>query len=155
MAASSGVYVVNLTNVSVSTAITILQVKAGAAKGLEIIRASCWQSNLTTSATQRIQLLRKTAAATVTSFTPLLMNPDDGAAKAAGSTSGTGITGTAEGTDGDVLVNEVFNILNGWLYLPVPEERPYVPGAGIVALKFIGAPGAPITVTAQIVFREL
>jgi hypothetical protein len=149
-----GVYVVNMTAVSISTAITILQVKAGADAALELLRVSCWQSSLTTSAMQRIQLLRKTAAATVTSFTPLLTSPNDAAAKAVGGTSATGTNASAEGTDGDIMVNEVFNILSGWLYLPVPEERIQVIPAGIIALKFPAAPAA-MNVTAQIIFREI
>ena len=41
-----------------------------------------------------------------------------------GGTGATGITATVEGTDSTVYVEEGFNIVgNGWLYLPVPEER--------------------------------
>lgn len=155
---ASNTYVVNLTAVSVSGAVTLIQVKAGATVPLEIIRASVWQSGSTTSTMQRIQLLRKTSANTsMTSFTPLKMNPNDPAANAAGGTSATSIYvgGSSEGSDGDILVNEVFNILNGWLYLPVPEERPWVAAAGILGLKFPAAPGSALTVTAQVVFREL
>jgi len=154
MASSHGVYVVNLTAVSVSGAITLIQVKAVTTNPHEIIRASCWQSSSTTSAQQRLQLLRKSATATVTSFTPLLMNPGDAAAQAVGGAAATGTSASAEGTDGDILVNEVFNVLNGWLYLPVPEERPFVAAAGIIGLKFPTAPAAT-TFTAQVVFREL
>lgn len=149
------VYVVNLIATSVSGAITLVQLKAGSEAGLEIIRASIAQSGSTTSAQQRVQLLRKSAAATVTSFTPVPANPNDAAAKAVGGTSATGTNASAEGTDGDVLVADVFNVLNGWLYLPVPEERPAVAPGGIIALKFPAAPGAALIVTAQIVFREL
>lgn len=149
------IYVVNHSAISVSTAITIIQIKAGATRPLRIIRAWCTQSNLTTSAQQRIQLLRKTAAATVTSFTPLLYNPGDSAANAAGGTTSTGITASGEGTDGDILVGDVFNLLTGWLYLPVPEERPLVLPAGFIALKFPAAPAAATTFTAGIVFEEI
>ena len=149
-----GIYVVNMTAVSVSGAVTLIQVKAGANSGLEIVRASVSQSGSTTSTMQRVQVLRKTGAATVTSFTPLLMNPNDSAAQAVGGTSATGTNASAEGTDGDILVNECFNIVGGWLYLPVPEERPQVIPAGIIGLKFPAAPGSALTITAQIVFRE-
>lgn len=147
-------YVVNHSGITVSTAITIIQIKAGAAKGLEIMRAHVTQSTVTASTMARIQLLRKTLAATVTSFTPLKLDPDAVAAAAVGGTAATGITATVEGTDGDILHTAAFNMVSGWLYSPIPEERIIVPAGGIIALKF---PAAPTSATwdAQIKFREL
>ncbi len=151
-----GIYVVNMTRVAVTGAITLIQVKAGANAGLEIVRASFAQSGSTTSTMQPIQINRKSAAATVTSFTPLLIGgANDAAAQAVGSTTATGTNASGEGTDTDVLIADVPNILNGWLYLPVPEERIQVIPGGIVGLKFPVAPGSSLTVTAQVVFREL
>jgi len=151
-----GIYVVNMTAVAVTGAISLIQIKAGANCSIEIIRASVSQSNLVSSALQRVQLLRKTATATVTSFTPLIMATNDAAAQSAGGTSATGTNASAEGTDGDILVNEMFNVLNGmWLYLPVPEERPQIIPAGFIALKLPTAPASSMTTTAQIVFREI
>jgi hypothetical protein len=143
-----GSYAARMDNVSVSTAITILQVTAPSTAVLEIIRAWC-SGATTTSASQRIQLLRKTAAATgTTAVTPA---PLDGSA-AAGATSGRNATG--EGTDGTVLIEDIFNVVVGWLYLPVPEERIWVPPSGVIAIKFPAAPAAT-NFTAGIAFREL
>lgn len=147
------VYVAKLPGVAVSTAITIVQIKAGAATPLEILRAHISQGLSETSTEERIQILRKTAAATVTSFTPLKFDSNDRAADAAGGTAATGHTATAEGTDGDVLIDEGFNILSGWTWIPTPEERIFVPAAGIIALKFPVAP-ASATWVAYLVFRE-
>lgn len=147
-------YVIKHDDISVSTAISIIQLKSGASSISRILRAWVTQKTLTTNAYQRVQIVRKSGAATVTAFTPLLVDPGDGAAKAAGSTSGTGITASAEGTDTDILINEAFSILNGWLYLPVPEERIIVPPAGIIALKFPSAPGSAMNVSAGILFEE-
>lgn len=146
-------YSVTMNGVSISTAITILQIKAGAANGLRLLRASCAQTGLTSSAMQAIEIVRKTAAATVTSFTPLLWTPDDSAAKAVGGTSATGTNASAEGTDGNVLLLDAFNVLNGWLWVPTPEERIFVPGGGIIGMKFPAAPSA-MTVYADLVFGE-
>ena len=151
----TGVYSAYMNAVSVSTAITIVQVKAGSSRSLALLRAWCTQSNLTTSSQQRIQVLRKTAAATVTSFTPIKLAGGAPTADAAGGTSATGTNASGEGTDGDVLIPDTFNILNGWLWVPTPEERIVVPAAGIVALKFPAAPGAALTVTAGFIFGEL
>jgi hypothetical protein len=141
-------------SVTTSTAITILQIKAGAATPLKIIRAWCNQSDVATNAQAAIQLLRKTAAATVTSFTPLKNSPSYPTADAAGGTAATGITASAEGTDGDIIIQEGFQMQNGWLYLPVPEERIIVPAAGIIALKFPAAPTSALW-KCGIIFGEL
>lgn len=141
-------------NIAVSSAITIMQLKVGANSVAKIHRVWANQSGSTTSAQQRIQLLRKSAAATVTSYTPLLLDPGDGAAKSVGGTSATGITATAEGTDGNIHITESFNVLSGYLYLPTPDERIIVPAAGIFAVKFPTSPGG-LVFTAGLIFEEI
>ena len=66
------------------------------------------------------------------------------ASKAVGGTSATGITATIEGTVTQTWWQEGFNIVNGILYLPVPEARWMLVGqaSGFAALKFPGAPAA-------------
>jgi len=137
--------------VAISTAITILQVKAGAA-ALELIRASITQGLSETSTMEHIQILRKTAAATVTSFTPRRYNFSDPVALAVGGVAATGYTATAEGTDGEVLVDEGWNILNGWQWKS-GEDRILVAQGGMIALKFPVAP-ASATWRASMVFVE-
>lgn len=126
--------------VSISTAITALQIKAGAAM-LELLKVVISQGLSEVSTMEQIQILRKTAAATVTSFTPRKCNPGDPAALCVGGTSATGYTASAEGTDGEVLIDEGFNILNGWLWVP-EKERIIIPQSGIIAVKFPVAPAA-------------
>lgn len=151
----SGVYSVLLPDVAVSTAITLIQVKAGADTSLEIIRAWCSQENTDTSDQQEIQIVRKTAAATVTSFTPILLSPNYGAAKAVGGTAATGHTATVEGTDGDIVYRDAFNLINGWLYVPTPEERIKLAGGDTIGLKLTAAPGASTNFTAGVIFGEI
>ena len=148
-----GIYVVRqaITNPG---AITLLQIKAGTSNPLKILRAWVSQTASTTSTQLAVQLVRKSGAATVTSFTPLLLRPSDPAANAAGGTSATGYTATGEGTDGDLLIEDSFNILNGWLYLPVPEERIVVPVSGMIGLKFPIA-GGNNSFKCGIIFGEL
>jgi hypothetical protein len=149
-----GPYAVSLLNTSVSTAITLVQIKASSSQPLQLIEARCSQSGSTTSAMQRIEIVRKTAAATVTSYTPLLETTTDPAAGAAGGTSATGVNASAEGSDGDVLLAWDFNVLQGFLWQPVLEDRIWVPVSGIIGLKFPGAPGAALTIDAQLKFLE-
>jgi hypothetical protein len=153
--AYTGVYNVTMNAVSVSGAITLLQIKAGTSRAVEIMRAWVSQSASTTSAQQRIQINRKSAAATVTSFTPLVINGGAVAANAAGGTSATGTNASAEGTDSDILIMDAFNVLNGWLWVPTPEERITVPAGGIVGLKFPAAPGSALTISAGFIFGEI
>ena len=137
--------------VIISTAITILQVKAGAAS-LELLRCGISQGLSETSTMEQVQILRKTAAATVTSFTARRFNPSDPVALAIGGVSATGYTATAEGTDGEVLLDDGFNILNGWQWKS-GEDRIIVPQAGIIAMKFPVAP-ASATWRAYMIFAE-
>lgn len=134
---------------AVSTAITILELAAPATAALRIERAWVTQSTSTTSAQTDITVLRKTATITGTALTPVALSTGDPAAAATAKR-----TATVEGTDGNVLYGEGFNVLNGWVYVPVPEERLFVPPSGLIALKF---PTAPPNVTYRygITFTEL
>lgn len=131
-----GMYTVHGDAQTVSTAITILEVAAPATAILKIYRAWVEQSSVTTSTATRIRLLRKTGTITGTATPPTPTAVDASAAS--------GVTvkwiATVEGTDGNVLIEEAFNYLNGWVWLPVPEERIIVPPSGIIALKFPAAP---------------
>jgi hypothetical protein len=147
------IYVIKHDAIAVSGAITIIQLKAGASNICRLLRLEISQSASTTSAQVRTQIVRKSAAATVTSYTPLLMDAGDGAAKSVGGTSATGITATAEGTDTDILHSATWNALSGYLWLPVPEERITVSAAGIIGVKFPANPS--LTITAELVFEEI
>lgn len=156
--AHGNVYTIVRPRVVTSTAITIIQVKAGVNYGFEIIRAWISQHLSTTSAQIQASLIRKSGAATVTAgvlgTTVLKQDPNAPTPDLVLSTTGTGITASGEGADSDEIYPDGFNVLNGWLYLPVPEERIFVPVNGIIALKHLVAP-ASHTLTAGIVVREL
>lgn len=152
--AAMGPYVVHINAVSVSTAITLVQIKAGTTRSVEITRAWLTQSNISTGSMQRVQINRKSSAATVTSFTPLLINPAAPAADAAGGTSATGTNASAEGTDTDILYPDAFNLLSGWLWVPTGDERIIVKPGGIIGLKLPAAPAAATTFIGGLVFVE-
>lgn len=140
MPAPSGVYKVTRSSTTTSTAITVVQVAVPANCAIEITRVECNQSTITTSAATRIQLLRKTAAATVTSATPVPLSEGMQASRCVGGAAATGITATAEGTDGAILWESGFNIVNGVLYLPPPEARFMIGPSEIIGIKFPTAP---------------
>ena len=142
MPAASGTYSVVRLNTSTTTAITVIQVATPANCAIDIIRAWGGQSSSTTSTATALGLIKKTAAATVTSRTPDVLTDGMQASKCVGGTSATGITATVEGTDAtNYLWSEAFNIVgNGCLYLPVPEERIGVGPSEFIGLKHSVAP---------------
>jgi hypothetical protein len=152
----AGIYTVHNGSggVVISTAITVLQYKAGAANKARLVRAHISQGLSETNTQEQIQILRLSTASTVTSFTPVENDPDGPAAFGVGGTSATGFTGSVEGTPGDVLVNEGFNILNGWTWVRSALDEIVIPAAGILAMKFPVAP-ASATWRAYMVIEEL
>ncbi len=144
--------------VSISTAISALQLKPGTNGPVEILRHGMSQSTSTTSTQVKGGLIRKSAAATVTAgvagTTLLKNNPISPTADASLGTSATGITASAEGTNGELTDVRGFNILNGLEILYTPEERKLVAQSGFVAETFMSAPPSA-TWDAFIEFREL
>lgn len=141
MAAVSGVYNLIRSSVTTSTGITVNQVGGVAGVALEVYRVWGNQSTITSTAQTRLQFLLKSGAATVTGQSPALLSPAMQASKAVSGATASGITATIEGTDSTVWDEEGFNEVNGWLYLPVPEERNMTVNR-ILGLKFPTAPAS-------------
>jgi hypothetical protein len=149
------VYAVRFNGVATSAAITLAQVKAPSCCAIEIIRAQITQYGTVVSLQERISLVRKTTRATIPLFTPVALSCSSPPSYAVASSCscGSGVA-TAEGVNGNTLREEGFNVLNGFLYLPVPEEREQIePGEG-VGLVFLTAPTTQ-NWTGGIYFREL
>ena len=81
----------------------------------------------------------KTAAATVTDFTPLeLMEAGPAAAATGGGGNTTGVLASNEGTDGDVLVRRDASVQAGGGFFwsrNMGGSKIHVPAAGIIAVK--------------------
>jgi hypothetical protein len=150
-------YILKNNGVSISTAITVQQYKAGVNGPAVILRHSLTQSGSVTSTQVAMTLVRKSGAATVTTgvagTTVLKQNPISPTTDAALSTSGTGITATVEGTDGEQTFARGFNVLNGQETVYTPEERVVVAQGGIIAQKLLVA--FTTTWYAEMVFMEL
>lgn len=132
-------YSVTLDGVSLTAAVTeLITITAHTNRSLILTRAWVSQRSNTTSAQQAIKIVRQSASGTSVSAPALNpLDPDDAAA---------GFTAkgmcTTLGTDTTVQYTDSFNWQNGWLWLPVPEERIVVVGAGIICLKLPVAPAA-------------
>jgi hypothetical protein len=148
MAAPSGAYTLIRAAVTTSTAITVNQVLVPAVTAAEFTRAWCNQSTVTTTNQTRVQLNRCASAGTVTSQAATPAQNGMQASKCVNGTSATGITATIEPGTANTWWSEGFNVVNGILYLPVPEARMLIVGAAsgtgtpVVALKFPSAPAS-------------
>lgn len=156
-------YGVHFNIATVTTALTLAQIKAGATTPLQIVHyrvGGTAGTNYNVSNGAELQLVRKSAAATVTSFTPLVYGETAGTpqiAQAVGSTTGTGVNGAAaSGTDGDIIhrVDVNFQAGAGYEYIWVPGmPEIWVKATGIIALELGTAP-ATVTISGHIAFRE-
>jgi len=150
-------YILKNNGVSISSAISVQQLKAGVNGALAILRHSLTQSGSVTSTQVAAALTRKTAGATVTAAvagtTLLKQNQIQPTTDASLGTSATGITASAEGTDGEQTLARGFNVLNGQETVYTPEERVIVPQGGIIAQKLLAAFNT--TWYSELVFMEL
>lgn len=109
-------------------ATTLLSIRPATNCALEILRMWIGQSANATSAQQRVQWLRQAAALpTVVSATPQKTKEGDPVSQIVGGTAlaaGTcGINASAEGAGTKTPIgDDVFNVLNGWLWVATPAE---------------------------------
>jgi hypothetical protein len=149
MIGTGRIYTARMIRTSVSTARTLVELTAHTNRAIIILEA--WISNVDSETAEQLEasIVRKSAAGTGTSFTPLAHSAADAAF---GGTCR--VNCTAEGTVTDELVAEGFHNSGGWLWVPVPESRIIVAGAGIIGLRFPTAPTAQ-TFSAGIRFAEI
>lgn len=134
---------------------------ASGGSNIEILRAWVAQGATETSEQLGIQLcLQASAFGTYTSTTP---SPHFVGGRVSGIAGGTaGAEGTA-GTDASAnaagtkttIIADGFNNLNGWLWVPTPEERIVLPADTAIVLAMIGTATTLTNWSAGITYREL
>lgn len=152
----AAVYVLPITSLASLTAVPFAQLAPPATTGIEILALELGQETSETSQQEILTIARRSTASTLpTSTTPLALREKDPVSLLTGSTTtnATGIA-TVTGTVGNVLVRLCFNVLNGLLWLPVPENRITVAPSSFLTLQFLTAPAAN-TWSGQIYYREL
>lgn len=143
-------YSVQINAVSVSVAKDLIRISAPSSMVLVVLRAWVGQSGNNTSEQARIILQRASDTQTGTSETPQALEVGDPAATA------TAQTITADhALTGDPIIDEGFNWVSGYLWVPAPEERIWVPPSGRLVLRLPAAPSAAKTVSAGMVFAEV
>lgn len=132
--------------VALQTAATV-----SAGSTLRILRAEVTQSGSTTSAMVRLVFSTRDTAGTLTTtaVTPVnvvLGGPGSGLSGNTSVIGGTGRIGINSSADsGGAYTNHYAmapNQLNGYLYLPVPEERIIIPPSTVWCVRFATAPGS-------------
>jgi len=160
------VYSVTMANQTIVANGTLVIVHAASAIGtrgsiLEVLRAWCSQEATETSEQLGILIGQKvTAFGTYTSTTPAPHQLGGAASGIAGGTAGAAATAgtdaSAEGAGGvTTTIEEGFNNLNGWLWVPTPEERLIVGPDIAVVVKMVGTPTALGNWTAGLTFAEI
>lgn len=135
-----------------ATTLIFINPAAAPAPNLEFVRHWIGQSANATSAQQRVQLVTQvTAFPTLVSSTPVKLKPADAASTIVGGTAGaagtSGINASAEGGGAKTAVfDDAFNVLNGWLHVPTPDEVRGMP-AGSTSGLGLYLPVAPATLT--------
>ena len=138
------------------TTVPFAQLATPATTGIEIISFELYQETSETSQQEVIQIARRTTASTLpTSTTPRQLKQNDPASLLTGSTT-TNAQGVASatGTLDYVLYKIAFNVLNGLVWIPVPEARITMKPSSFLTFSFPTAPAAN-TWSGVIVFREL
>jgi hypothetical protein len=153
----------NQTIIASSDMVIIRTASAAATRGstIRILRAWCSQNVTETSEQLGILLgLQASAFGTYTSTTPtphFIGGPASGIAggtTGAAATAGTDASANAAGTKTPIIYDG-FNNLNGWLWVPVPEERIIVPTDTAIVLAMVGTATTLTNWNAGITYEEL
>ena len=141
-------YSILFSNLTLTAATTLAAVRPPTDRGVQLIRVWLGQNGSSTSKNFALSIGTKASAfSTLTSFTPLKLCETDPASAITGGTAmaaGTaGINASAEGagvyTD---LAVEVMNNLNGWIWIPGPDDDISLKAGSALALcmKMLDAP---------------
>lgn len=150
-------YSVAFKDVSISAAQDLINLTATAGMAFKVHAVELGQRTLATWEAKNVRMTRNPATVTTGSggaaATPRALNPSDVAATVTARTNDT--TGqTTSGTATDILARE-WEFLNGFFWLPAPEQRPIIrPSEGLV-LRIDTAPSAAMLASGYILFEEL
>ncbi len=150
----SGIYSAFELDQAITTADVLVELQVPAGTTIEILRAWCSAASNNVDDEQEIEIYGNDAAGTAgTALTEQPLQGQDDAASGIVSLGGATIGATPT-----TLYPDTFHLKNGWLYLPVPEERIRVVGSATidnVGTRFHVAPGASVTVSYGITWGEV
>jgi hypothetical protein len=166
----SKVYVVNDTAFTVGTGNVFFALRTAAAATtaggvIALRRVEITQHGTTTAEMCQAAISSRDTAGTLTmtSATPRALSPVGGPASGiTGSTAPAGNAATC-GTDSSAdsggtytnLYIAAFHNLNGWLWVPTPEERIEVPAASVITVRLLATPTGTTGWNISVTFEEL
>lgn len=162
----SSPYVVAMSNATIIANGELITIRAATALSsrasiLQIIRMTCSQSGTATSQQLGIKWgLKASAFSTMTATTPSPTILGTVASAITGSTSGAASScGTNSSSNGagtlTVLGSDAFNNLNGWLWVPTPDERIIVGIDQTFVLAMVGTATTLTNWNATLTFEEM
>jgi hypothetical protein len=164
------VYTVNGENGTLGTGSVLLAMRTAADKAtaggeLAILRIEVFQNASVTAGQCRLEMFTRDTAGTLTmtSVTPRALSPLNGPASAitgstapAGTAAKVGFNSSADSGGTYVTVyNTNFNNLNGYLWVPTPEERIIIPPATVWGLRFTANPTSTTGWGVAVTYAEL
>ena len=143
-------YSVVMESQSISAAKDLIRVTADTDKSIRLLQARVTQSNIDIQEQLPFQIHRASDNGTGTANTPEPLSFGDSAF------GGSAVTNlTVDTTVTDVLWHESESLLNGFRYLPTPEEYIEAPGGDRLVLRLDGAPDAATTFSALMIIEEI
>lgn len=159
------VYTVSLQNAEIvadATLVIVHTASSANAAGSNITILRAWVSQVGTETSDQLGIILGTKASAFGTYTAATPHPHwlGGAASAiTGATDGSagkaGVDASTEGAGAvTALVEDGFNNVGGWLWVPTPEERIHVPEDTAIVLKLVGTPGTLTGWCAGITFDQ-
>ena len=145
------VYNVLMERISVSAAIDLIRLSAPSDAVLVLLRTWLSQTASETSEQLGVSVNRASTDGTGTSYTAEKHEDSDAAF------GGTAVVNLSADTTktGNPPYGDSFNILNGWIWVPMPEDRLWVPPSGRIVLRLEDAPGSALTMNGGLTFGEI
>lgn len=154
--ASGRIYRVPFKQVAVSAVQDLISVQSTSGMAFEVHEVVIGQITASTIGNLPISMKRVSGAYTIGSggntSTPVKVNSGDVAATVTGRINDT--TQTSGGTS-TVLKPDVFNVLNGYIWLPAPENRDVIAPGQAWVLSLDAAPGSSQTMSGYVTIKEL
>lgn len=150
------IFKVPMSAVSISTVQDLWHIKAGATYPLLIHEVVLGQKTLVAVEGQDLKLVRHTVAVTQGSggSTPTPQNVAPGGASSGCTIHMNDTTQASAGTL-TTLHSDVWQFLNGFFWMPAPEDRIFIaPGTGFV-VSLAAAPSATVVASGTITYEEL
>lgn len=150
------IYSVPFSNTSISAVQDLFSLQPGASTGIEIHEIRLGQITATSVGNLRLTFKRFSSTFSIgsggSSVTPAKHNFNDAAALSTARANDT--TQTSAGTSVTIQA-DVYNVVNGYQYLPAPEDRIQIPPNQCFVCSLDTAPGSAETMNGVIVFAEV